>query len=33
VRPDSSVAVRIEGYTGKADVLQKLMQASLPVLN
>lgn len=33
VRPDSSVAVRIEGYTGKADVLQKLMQASVPILN
>lgn len=30
VRPDGSVAVRIEGYTGRADVVTKLMQASIP---
>lgn len=30
VRPDSSVAVRVEGYRGKGDVVRKLMEASLP---
>jgi thiol:disulfide interchange protein len=30
VRPDSSVATRIEGYTGRQQVMSQLMQASLP---
>jgi thiol:disulfide interchange protein len=32
VRPDSSVAMRIEGFTGQADVMRRLTQASLPAL-
>ena len=31
VRPDNSVATRIEGYVGKQQVMTQLMQASLPI--
>lgn len=31
VRPDSSIATRIEGYAGKQQVMTQLMQASLPI--
>jgi thiol:disulfide interchange protein len=31
VRADGSVATRIEGYTGKTEVLRQLMQAAVPV--